>query len=318
MGVNVGTLYVQSGALPVKTVSVTAEEVAKADFRAVPQRVKIGKPVQFQDMSLLSEASGDIKLWKWNFGDGGTSTLPNPQHTYSRGGAFTVSLTIITTGDIGRTMEKPGYVFIEAVDTDVDFEASKTNIVLGETLLFTDLSVNEAVSVLSRQWDFGDGASSSETAPRHTYAAPVSIRYPFGYHRGGHQRHQRELYCRHGQEYRGKVDFTFENNYVGENTTFSRLFRRHGSGLLLCGTRDGVTSAEEMPRHRFPNKGEYPVERSTPTATARLSYKERGGALSSAAGAEPRLPGRSAENPLTFWTTPSKDMAVSFIEMELR
>ncbi len=274
MGVNVGTLYVQSGALPVKTVSVTAEEIAKADFRAVPQRVKIGKPVQFQDMSLLSEASGDIKLWKWNFGDGGTSTLPNPQHTYSRGGAFTVSLTIITTGDIGRTMEKPGYVFIEAVDTDVDFEASKTNIVLGETLLFTDLSVNEAVSVLSRQWDFGDGASSSETAPRHTYAAPgiYTVTLSVTTAVGTSSATKENYIVVTAKNTAARLDFTFENNYVGENTTFFPLVLgdTEAASSYVWNFGDGVTSVEEMPRHRFPNKGEYPVE---------LQYTDSNGTL---------------------------------------
>lgn len=36
-------------------------------------------------------------LYFWDFGDGGTSSLPNPTHLYTDTGNFTVSLTVITT-----------------------------------------------------------------------------------------------------------------------------------------------------------------------------------------------------------------------------
>ncbi|NLU56098.1 MAG: PKD domain-containing protein, partial [Methanosarcina thermophila] len=38
--------------------------------------------------------------WRWNFGDGNTSTDRNPVHTYSRSGSYTVSLTVNNSGNI--------------------------------------------------------------------------------------------------------------------------------------------------------------------------------------------------------------------------
>jgi len=45
--------------------------------------------VQFTDMSTNIPMS-----WLWDFGDGSTSTLPNPLHIYYSGGSFTVQLTV--------------------------------------------------------------------------------------------------------------------------------------------------------------------------------------------------------------------------------
>jgi len=45
--------------------------------------------VSFTDTSLE-----DITSWAWDFGDGGTSTSQNPQHTYTTAGEYTVSLTV--------------------------------------------------------------------------------------------------------------------------------------------------------------------------------------------------------------------------------
>jgi hypothetical protein len=37
---------------------------------------------------------GEISSWKWDFGDGQTSTERHPQHRYEKGGEFTVTLWI--------------------------------------------------------------------------------------------------------------------------------------------------------------------------------------------------------------------------------
>jgi glucose/arabinose dehydrogenase/PKD repeat protein len=41
-----------------------------------------------------SDPDGDPISFSWNFGDGGTSTAANPQHTYAGNGAYTATLTV--------------------------------------------------------------------------------------------------------------------------------------------------------------------------------------------------------------------------------
>ena len=57
--------------------------------------VDISKNVAYKNTSLqFYDASYKAGSWLWNFGDGTTSTLKNPAHTYHTAGAFDVSLTI--------------------------------------------------------------------------------------------------------------------------------------------------------------------------------------------------------------------------------
>ena len=73
-----------------KTDYIIVAEPPEADFTA--ERTKGIKPltVQFTDIS-----TGTIDSYSWDFGDGGTSTLRNPSHTYTQSGDFAVSLTVI-------------------------------------------------------------------------------------------------------------------------------------------------------------------------------------------------------------------------------
>lgn len=126
----------------------------------------IGKPlwgcapltVQFTDLS-----TGVIDSWVWAFGDGGTSTEQNPQHTYLSSGYYTISLTAIGPG--GQDSEVKLSYFTVLNTPVAKFTATPDH---GESPLevqFTDRSDDP----LSWLWDFGDGSTSTEQNPAHTY-----------------------------------------------------------------------------------------------------------------------------------------------------
>lgn len=107
--------------------------------------------------------SGTIS-YQWNFGDGGTSTLPNPSHVYTSTGSFTVTLIATSTTGCTDTLIKPDAVIIQSVD------ASFTNantVCLGQPLTFNNTSTP---SVGVPLWDFGDGTTSIDVNPVKTYA----------------------------------------------------------------------------------------------------------------------------------------------------
>lgn len=62
--------------------------------------------ISFTDLTINTPTS-----WLWSFGDGTTSTLQNPTHTYNTAGSFTVSLTA-TNGYGSDTETKTGYITI--------------------------------------------------------------------------------------------------------------------------------------------------------------------------------------------------------------
>ena len=53
-----------------------------------------GTTVTFTDMSYTSDSSDYIISWSWDFGDGATSTVQNPTHTYNAQGTYNVCLTV--------------------------------------------------------------------------------------------------------------------------------------------------------------------------------------------------------------------------------
>lgn len=56
-----------------------------------------------------SISARNITTWMWDFGDGGTSTVQNPSHTYTSNGSYTVSLTV-GNGSTQDTEIKSGYI----------------------------------------------------------------------------------------------------------------------------------------------------------------------------------------------------------------
>ena len=72
----------------------------EADFSAsVTSACTLDKEIQFTN---LSQWAGS---YEWNFGDGTTSTLQNPTHTYTSPGTYTVSLTAYPANECGSTQQ---------------------------------------------------------------------------------------------------------------------------------------------------------------------------------------------------------------------
>lgn len=68
-------------------------------------------PVQFTDASSLPYFSSVIK-YKWNFGDGGTDSVANPQHAYANPGTYDVSLRIWSRYGCTDSIMKVGIIVV--------------------------------------------------------------------------------------------------------------------------------------------------------------------------------------------------------------
>ncbi len=100
----------------------------------------------------------------WNFGDGYFSTEINPEHSFDQGGCFNVSLIRYTQGCPSEG-QLADCIFIDAAPTAVFSNNNPAGCTLPHTVNFT-ASSNEEVTW---QWRFGDGTSSTEQQPSHSY-----------------------------------------------------------------------------------------------------------------------------------------------------
>ena len=121
--------------------------------------------VQFNDAS-----SNSPNEWNWDFGDGSTSTDASPVHAYAAAGTYTVNLAV-SNADGSDTISKTITVTGTSASPTASFTLAPQVGRAPLTVRFTDRSVNAA----SIKWDFGDGTTSTESNPSHTYTTGFYI-----------------------------------------------------------------------------------------------------------------------------------------------
>ena len=126
-----------------------------------------GLGVTFTDTS--SDSDGSITAWSWTFGDGGSSSVQNPSHTYSAAGSFTVQLTV--TDDAGGKGSASRQVMVGASGSNTPPVASFSYACSGRDCSFDSSASTDDAGITGYSWSFGDGIGSSEANPAHTFAA---------------------------------------------------------------------------------------------------------------------------------------------------
>lgn len=117
-------------------------------------------PLQFVDTSI-----GLLLSYSWDFGDGTTSTLQNPTHSYAAGNnSYTIKLVIADTVGCRDSAIKQNYVSIRPPTAAFDIVDSS-----GICLPLLTNFVFKGVDYASFNWDFGDGTSTTAQNPSHFY-----------------------------------------------------------------------------------------------------------------------------------------------------
>jgi len=158
---------------------ITVVDSVVADFSASTTNACVNQAVQFSDQSNPAPAS-----WLWNFGDGNTSTIQNPSHTYTTPGTYTVRLIISYNGNCSDTLLLTNYITVSDVPV-VNFAADDAiGCQIPFTVNFTDNTTGTGPFTYS--WSFGDGSFSTLQNPQHTYTSfgnytvSLTVTNPFG------------------------------------------------------------------------------------------------------------------------------------------
>jgi len=111
-------------------------------------------------VNFTDNSEGVVSNWTWSFGDGVTSNLENPNHLFVENGTYNVCLTVENIA--GVDSECKDVIIANFLAPEVNFASTGDPVVM-----FTDLTLNDPDSWL---WSFGDGYSSTEQNPVHTYS----------------------------------------------------------------------------------------------------------------------------------------------------
>lgn len=117
--------------------------------------------VQFLNDSQLADG------YLWDFGDGNTSTLTSPLHTYQQAGTYTVTLTAVADGVCEATATKTVTVYETPVAA---IGLAPPAGCAGD--VFTFEANASTGTITAYEWDFGDGLFSFEKNPTHVFSAP--------------------------------------------------------------------------------------------------------------------------------------------------
>jgi PKD repeat protein len=133
-----------------------------ADFEADIVQGNYPLTIHFSDASF-----GNVSSWLWTFGDESTSTEKNPTHTYATAGSFTVSLTVTGVGGTDTEI-KSDFITVTVPPPVAAFTCDQTSGNMPFTVVFIN---NSSGDISNWSWDFGDGGTSDEQNPSHTYTA---------------------------------------------------------------------------------------------------------------------------------------------------
>ena len=132
--------------------------------------ISTGTSICFGEISdFVSVGTADLINWGWDFGDGFSSTVMNPQHQYDTAGVFTV--INYYTDDNGCSDSATKQVTVTELP-DVSINLSLTNACVNKQIDFDGISSADIVSWL---WDFGDGQTGSGQNVSHVYTTWGSI-----------------------------------------------------------------------------------------------------------------------------------------------
>ena len=212
--------------------------------------------VQFQDAS-----TGNPTSWRWDLGNGTISLFQNPSSVYFAPGTYTVKLVAKNAAGADSIVKTQ---FVTVYDNPVaDFTASDSIGCFPFPVKFTDKSeVNDGV-INSWQWDFGDGNTSTEQHPSHTYTGTgnYTVTLKVTSSNGCTKSFSKSQYIQIASGVLADFDFTPAANSCNAplEIIFNNKSVESGTVSYVWDFGDGQTSTERDPHHNYTANGSYTV-----------------------------------------------------------
>ena len=150
-----------------KTFTIQKNKPPTADFTYTPEEPTDVEDIKF-DASLSNDPEGNIENYTWDFGDGTIKYGKVVYHRYEDNGQYTVKLSV--KDNKGATDSVSKQIIVKNDPPKAMFTHFPDKPKIGEEVQFnSSLSSDEDGNIVSWQWDFGDGNTSTEQNPTHVY-----------------------------------------------------------------------------------------------------------------------------------------------------
>ncbi|MEX0965929.1 MAG: PKD domain-containing protein [Bacteroidia bacterium] len=211
----------------------------------------------FGDSTMFSNSStvngGTISSYSWEFGDGNSSSGQLPSHQYSAPGQYMVSLAVMTASGCVDTMT----MMTDIYETpEADFTVSDA--CFGPATGFSNASTIVTGDTLTYEWILGDGNTSTDLDPIHTYSVPGTYNVQLIA--------ESVLGCVDTFSHELEIfevpaaDFTANNACIGDTTMFGNQSQSLSDTMeFVWRFGDGMTSTGMSPDHRYISEGSYDV-----------------------------------------------------------
>ncbi|NNF01391.1 MAG: PKD domain-containing protein, partial [Bacteroidia bacterium] len=214
----------------------------------VPNVVIAVPDVCFGSTSFFTDSTaGNLSSWAWQFGDGDSSSVQNPLHTYADTGIYNVSLSVVTSA--GCTSSGTSTATVRpGITTSVNGPA---NVCFGNPVLVT---TSASGNIISHTIDFGDGTIVNDSAAVHTYTVTgiFNVTYVAIDDIGCSDTSQMTITIQPAIS----ANFTYNNACLGDSVQFLDF----SSGPVVgwdWDFGDGNTSTQQYPQHLYAAAGTY-------------------------------------------------------------
>lgn len=119
------------------------------------------------NVQFTNQSTGNISQYLWNFGDGSTSSEVSPAHQFTMVGTYNIILTVTGPGGSSSATRQITVVDNQVAAPDASFNPNAP--VSGNVPLTIQFENTSTGSITSHNWNFGDGDTSVDTNPAHTF-----------------------------------------------------------------------------------------------------------------------------------------------------
>jgi len=201
----------------------------------------------------FTDASTGAVAYNWDFGDGQTSSLKNPNHTYTKSGIYSVTLSITGTSGCFDLVKKDSIILVDSLP--IAYYSPDKYIGCPPLRVIFE---NKSQNMTSYKWDFGDGKTSMLKSPTHIFTSEGQFRVKLWVINNNG--------CSSAVGYDTIIDVKNVNpNYQTPPPIYgclpysTQFTDASGNKYYRWDFGDGDTSVEKSPKHKYTKNGTYKV-----------------------------------------------------------